>query len=274
MNTTSVKPPAYMYPWEKRTLFLGKLPQPIRVAYGAATLVISLGKPIHAKFPKRTLEGYSFLIPPNADVIINTGIQTVAVFHLDVLGEDYKMFTHHFATPHTEDGAYCNLNEEADYRSLLTTLYQQPSDSSPTYNQLSALLDYTFSNQNDLMITDPEIAIAVDTIKRRFEDNIPITDLANMINMSVPTLMRRFKQQTGMPIRRLRLWHRMYESMIFISSGQNLTDAAYSAGFADSAHYTRTFQNMWGIGPSSLFNKTIRAHIIAPAEPPTLSESP
>ncbi|RLT88162.1 MAG: hypothetical protein CSH49_14895 [Alcanivorax sp.] len=270
MNTTLVKPPAYMYPWEKRTLFLGKLPRPLKVAYGAATLIISLGKPIQARLANRTLEGYSFLIPPNAEVTINTGIQAVAVFHLDVLGEDYKMFTYHFSAAHTRDGAYCDLNEEADFRALLTKLYQQPSDSSPTYTQLTALLDYTFGNQSDLILTDQEIAVAVAAIKNQFEDNIPITELANMVGMSVPTLMRRFKQQTGMPIRRLRLWHRMYESMIFISSGQNLTDAAYSAGFADSAHYTRTFQNMWGIGPSSLFNKTIRAHIIAPPTTPTV----
>lgn len=274
MTTTLVTPPAYMFPWEKRTLFLGRLPQPLKVAYGAATLVISLGKPIQVKLPKRTLEGYSFLLPPNVAVTINTGLQAVAVFHLDVLGEDYKMFATHFSDPLSADGTYSNLDEEEDYRALLSRLYKQPSDSSPTYNQLTRLLDYTFDNKSESALLDQEITIAVDTIKSRFEENIPVSDLADMVNMSVPTLMRRFKQQTGMPIRRLRLWHRMYESMIFISSGQNLTDAAYSAGFADSAHFTRTFQNMWGVGPSSLFSKSIRAHIITPSDEPDCVETP
>ena len=36
--------PALMYPWEKRTLFIGRLPEPLYAAYGAATLLLSLGK--------------------------------------------------------------------------------------------------------------------------------------------------------------------------------------------------------------------------------------
>ena len=35
--------------------------------------------------------------------------------------------------------------------------------------------------------------------------------------------------------------------------GANLTEAAHLAGFADSAHLSRTFRAMFGVAPSLLF---------------------
>jgi AraC-like DNA-binding protein len=36
------------------------------------------------------------------------------------------------------------------------------------------------------------------------------------------------------------------------AAGGSLTDAAHEAGFADSAHLSRTFRRMFGVAPSSL----------------------
>lgn len=38
--------------------------------------------------------------------------------------------------------------------------------------------------------------------------------------------------------------------------GSSLTEAAHVAGFADSAHLSRTFRSMFGIAPSFMFERS------------------
>ncbi|HEX4939075.1 MAG TPA: AraC family transcriptional regulator [Candidatus Kapabacteria bacterium] len=258
--------PAFMYPWEKRTLFLGRLPEPVTAAYGAATLVISLGNPIDLKVGGRIIHSASFLVPAGVRVSINAGLQPVAIFHLDVLGEDFQRFQGCFRHQSRGMTVSHDVRDEADFHALLNQLYRQPGASAVTYRQLDGLLDYSFNRAGNPSRIDPLVQEAVDHIKQNYQDNIPVEELAQRVNVSTPTLIRKFKQQSGVPIRRFRLWHRIYESMLFISAGQNLTDAALSAGFSDSSHYTHTLQAMWGVSPSNLFARDIRAEIVPPQE--------
>ena len=56
----------------------------------------------------------------------------------------------------------------------------------------------------------------------------------------------------GLPLRRYLLWLRLQDAVQAIAAGAPLTDAAHAAGFADSAHLSRTFRRMFGITPSDL----------------------
>ena len=59
-----------------------------------------------------------------------------------------------------------------------------------------------------------------------------------------------FTTEVGLPFRRYLLWRKLNRSMQAFGRGATLTDAAFEAGFADSAHLTRTFHQMFGIPPS------------------------
>lgn len=67
--------------------------------------------------------------------------------------------------------------------------------------------------------------------------------------------MHLFKEQVGIPIRRYILWTRLQVSVQHVLQGETLTQAAHSAGFADSAHFSRTFSDMFGIRPSDVLIK-------------------
>lgn len=256
--------PAFMYPWPKRTLFIGKLPASVEVSYGAATLVVSLGNPIAFSLNGSLTHSYSFLLPAGLQVILHAGNETVAIVHLDVLGEDFARFQGSFLTCGDELSVSSHLRDEADYRFLFQRCFLQPSGSAKTYHQLNNLLEYSFSQAGQQAKFDRKICAAVDYIKQSFQDNIPIDELAKQVQLSKPSLIRRFKMQSGVPIRRFRLWHRIYESMLFISEGQSLTDAAINAGFSDSPHYTHVVSSMWGVSPSDLFMRNINVDIIPP----------
>jgi len=59
-----------------------------------------------------------------------------------------------------------------------------------------------------------------------------------------------FKQQLGLPFRRYLLWRKLTRAMLVIGREGTATAAAHAAGFADAAHLTRTFSQMFGIPPS------------------------
>jgi AraC family transcriptional regulator len=61
-----------------------------------------------------------------------------------------------------------------------------------------------------------------------------------------------FIEQTGCVFRAYVLWLRLNVDMRAAMAGRSWTVAAHEAGFADSAHLSRTFRRMFGIAPAML----------------------
>jgi AraC-like DNA-binding protein len=78
------------------------------------------------------------------------------------------------------------------------------------------------------------------------------TEVAAAVGVSVSRLTHLFTEQVGIPLRRYVLWLRLRMAITEVLGGADLTDAAHSAGFADSAHLTRTCRDMFGLPPSVL----------------------
>ncbi len=97
-----------------------------------------------------------------------------------------------------------------------------------------------------------EVADTLDYI----DDVLPgvprLTEAASKAGISATRLTHLFTTQVGMPFRRFVLWARIRIVAQQVQAGWNLTNAAASAGFADSAHFTRVFQAMFGLVPSSI----------------------
>jgi AraC family transcriptional regulator len=59
-------------------------------------------------------------------------------------------------------------------------------------------------------------------------------------------------KETGVGFRAYLLWQRLECSLAAYVAGETLTEAAHTGGFADSAHFSRTFRRMFGIAPASV----------------------
>ena len=55
----------------------------------------------------------------------------------------------------------------------------------------------------------------------------------------------------GLPLRRWILWRRLRAALEHALAGKSMTQAAFDAGFADGAHFTRTCQQMFGLAPTA-----------------------
>jgi AraC-like DNA-binding protein len=84
-----------------------------------------------------------------------------------------------------------------------------------------------------------------------------LSELEDRAGLSPSRFQHLFKAETGVPLRRYRIWNRMGAAVRACSEGASLTEAAHAAGFASSAHFSSAFRDMFGMMPKDLL-KTLR----------------
>lgn len=75
-------------------------------------------------------------------------------------------------------------------------------------------------------------------------------ELARRLQMERTGALRLFKVVTGQTFRRFKQWSGLRHAARQIASGELVRTAAMDAGFADTAHLTRTFRLSFGLTPS------------------------
>jgi AraC-like DNA-binding protein len=84
------------------------------------------------------------------------------------------------------------------------------------------------------------------------EGDVSLPALAAVAGLSPGRLMHVFTASIGLPLRPYLSWLRLQRAAGAITAGVPLAEAAVTAGFADTAHMTRTFVRMLGATPGSL----------------------
>ena len=98
----------------------------------------------------------------------------------------------------------------------------------------------------------PRIAAAVDFIARNIARELSLAQVAAAVNLSPSRLRHLFVDEVGISYRGYVLWRRILVAVDAMMRDRSWTDAAHEAGFADSAHLSRTFRRTFGISPRML----------------------
>jgi len=101
-------------------------------------------------------------------------------------------------------------------------------------------------------LPDTRIARAVEIIREQLAQSVPLSGIAAAVHLSPDRFRHLFVAETGMRYRPYVLWLRLECALVAYVGGKTLTEAAYVGGFADSAHFSRTFRRMFGITPASV----------------------
>lgn len=99
---------------------------------------------------------------------------------------------------------------------------------------------------------DSRVSCSIEWLRSEHENHVSVGEIAANVRLSESRFSHLFTEQVGVPVRRYLLWLRLRNAIHLLANGVSLTDTAYEAGFADSAHLTRTFRQMLGIAPSAL----------------------
>lgn len=100
--------------------------------------------------------------------------------------------------------------------------------------------------------SDERILRVTAYIKTHLDSPLTLETLAEQAYLSPSRFRHLFVEQTGMGVRPYILWRRFIRVWELMMAGETLSAAAHGAGFADSAHLTRTSRRMFGIPPSAL----------------------
>jgi AraC-like DNA-binding protein len=79
---------------------------------------------------------------------------------------------------------------------------------------------------------------------------VRLSDAAAASGLSAERFRHVFAESYGLPFKRFVLWRRLQTASAALIDGGDATGAAHAAGFADSAHFTRTMKTMLGVQPS------------------------
>jgi AraC-like DNA-binding protein len=111
---------------------------------------------------------------------------------------------------------------------------------------------------------DERVRRAIEMIRRSHASRIPLEDVAASVFLSPSRFAHLFSETVGLPFRRYVLWRKLTRAMQFVGRGDTLSAAAHASGFSDSAHLTRTFQQMFGLAPSTMLSRGELYEIPAP----------
>ena len=99
---------------------------------------------------------------------------------------------------------------------------------------------------------DARIERAIAWMRERLGAPIGLGDAAAVAHLSASRFRHLFVAQTGISFRAWLLWARVGVAMAGGLRGRSWTEAAQEAGFADSAHLSRTCRRMFGLSPAML----------------------
>jgi AraC-like DNA-binding protein len=97
---------------------------------------------------------------------------------------------------------------------------------------------------------DERVTKVLTAIQASDDLRMSIEEAAAMAFLSPSRFAHLFKQQVGLPFRRYMLWRKLTRAMLTIGREPTIAAAAHASDFADAAHLTRTFYQMFGLPPS------------------------
>ena len=102
-------------------------------------------------------------------------------------------------------------------------------------------------------------AAALTYVETHYTQAVREETVAALCNMGVSTFSRVFKQEQGRTFREYLLGFRIVQARSLLhTTDMSVTDVAFTVGFNDLAHFSRTFKRLTELTPSSFQNATIK----------------
>lgn len=117
------------------------------------------------------------------------------------------------------------------------------------------LSEYQCTCESENHLGEQRIINAIKYMDANFEKVLSLEEVAEKCFLSPTRFLHLFKEKTNLTFRRYQLWNKLIKSLPFLVKN-SITETAYTFGFSDNSHYTRTFKETFGVTPKFLVAKT------------------
>ena len=134
----------------------------------------------------------------------------------------------------------------------LLAAFQDPDVTEARLIDIGRALVSRLTGEVEISTSDERVSKVISWVNAQLATPIRLADAAVVAGLSPDRLRHVFVKHTGLPFRTHVLWLRLLKAVEAFSRGESLTNAAHQAGFADSAHLSRTFRRTFGVAASEL----------------------
>ena len=237
--------------WGARVLYVGPAfgLTPHRNATGV--LAVSLDGTIGvADNPKARAPSYretrSVLILPNSLHHLRIDGGRMAFLYVDPLGRDLGGLIARMSEVGSRAGF--DLRDERPVLELFADIAERRLAPEEARRAARELLGVGTGTTSDARIME-----AIKLMREKPDGSHALAAMSGRAGLSTSRFLHLFKEVTGVPLRRYRIWNRIGAAARAIAQGESLTAAAHGAGFSSSAHFSSAFRDMFGMMPSELF---------------------
>lgn len=99
---------------------------------------------------------------------------------------------------------------------------------------------------------DPRIARVLALLEEADTSSLSGERLADEVHLSFSRFVHLFKEEVGVPLRTFRSWKRARSWLRYVTQDTNLTEIAHHTGYPDSAHFSRSIRQVFGLQPKDV----------------------
>ena len=255
MNSNDAR--IHIYVWPERFLYLGPSTRTTSHRNHAATWLIAREGTLRVTLATggEVLENQAIYLPSETEYATDLALSNIAALYWEPESASYQR-----AIANTEDVPRAYACAAANSGELWK-LYEYQTTRDEADEMLSRLFGFERMRGSQPSFVDNRINTALAFLRDSPQAYESIEALSARVHLSPSRFAHLFKKVVGVPVRRYVLWLKLRRALDLAIAGNSLTTAALSAGFADSAHLSRSVRAMLGVAPEFLFRQRERLFI-------------
>jgi AraC-like DNA-binding protein len=252
-----------LFLWRNRALYFGPLRHLDTHVYGAAVLHVGIYRPFRLKIANgEPVTCRCAIVPAGMKHALDFAGAIHGKLFIEMDSADFLYFRRRFRC---QDRAV-SFFEDAETLECFRWMYEEDPDKAA----IAMCMDRLLGCDGRLrLLIDSRVQAAIDLIRDKPDRNFSQDYLAAKVDLSPSRFLHLFRQHTGVPYRRFRMWKRLVITMEKLNAADTMTRAALDSGFADATHFSHCFRDTFGVNPAFVFRDIERFEVASPRSAPS-----